>query len=148
MEGGAWRLIGALSRAREHLGATSDGQGRAWLLGGRAQSLAANVGSIEIVEGSAIRAVGTGLTPRSGVAAFWSPAVGACLAGGEGPSGTHAEVECVSADGRLIALPRLGVSRHGLGAAVVDGVAYVVLGGERPGLFVSPVVEAIALESR
>ena len=148
LEGGAWRVVGALSRAREHLGATSDGQGRAWFLGGRAQSLAANVGTIEIVEGNAIRAAAAGLTPRSGVAAFWSPASGACLAGGEGPAGTHAEVECVSADGRVTVHPRLGVSRHGVGAAVVEGVAYVVLGGEQPGLFVSAVVEAIALASR
>jgi hypothetical protein len=134
-----------MSRAREHLGATGDGYGRVWLLGGRAQSLDANVGTIEVVEGSQVRTVGASLTPRSGVAAFWSPAAGACLAGGEGPAGTHAEVECIDAQGAIVGLPRLGVARHGLGAAVVGGVAYVVLGGERPGLFVSGAVEAISL---
>jgi hypothetical protein len=148
LEGPSWQLLGPLSRAREHLAATSDGQGRTWLLGGRAQSLQANVGTIEVVEGDQVRSAGATMTPRSGVAAFWSQATGACLAGGEGPNGTHAQVECVSIDGRVAALPSLGVSRHGLGAAVIGGVAYVVLGGEQPGLFVSPVVEALALAAR
>jgi hypothetical protein len=145
LDGGGWRRIGLLSRAREHLGAAGDGQGRTWFLGGRAQSLAANVGTVEVVEGDQVRGPGATLTPRSGVAAFLHPRLGACLAGGEGPAGTHAEVECVSADGRVVALPRLGVSRHGLGAAIVGEAAYIVMGGQRPGLFVSQVVEAISV---
>jgi non-specific serine/threonine protein kinase len=143
LEAGEWRLLGPLSRAREHLGAVSDGRGRTWFLGGRSQTLEANVGMIEVAAGADIRAVDAAVTPRSGVAAFWHPTAGACLAGGEGPSGTHAEVECVSVEGRVTALPHLAVSRHGLGAAVVGETAYILLGGERPGLFVSPVVEAI-----
>jgi hypothetical protein len=42
-------------------------------------------------------------------------------------------------------VPGLAHARHGLGAAVVDGVAYVLLGGDQPGLFVSPTVEALDL---
>ena len=79
------------------------------------------------------------------MAGFWHPATGACLAGGEGPGGTHAEVECIDAEGALVALPPLDVARHGLGAAVVGDTVHVVLGGPNPGLFVSAAAEALAL---
>jgi hypothetical protein len=42
-------------------------------------------------------------------------------------------------------LPDLGVARHGVGAAVVGGSAYVVLGGRQPGLFTSDVTERLPL---
>jgi hypothetical protein len=84
-------------------------------------------------------------TRRGGVAAFWSPFVGACVVGGESPGGTNAQVECIDVDGDVSILPSLGRPRHGLGAAVVNDVAYVLLGGDQPGLFVSPTVEALEL---
>jgi hypothetical protein len=71
--------------------------------------------------------------------------LGACLAGGESPGGTNPEVECMDATGAVAVLPYLGTARHGVGAAVVGGTAYVVLGGPRPGLFASDVTEALAL---
>ena len=89
--------------------------------------------------------VGATLTPRGGVAAFATPEGQACLVGGEAPIGTLRLVECVDADGQIRGLPPLEVPRHGLGAVVLDGVAYVLLGGEEPGLFVSGVVETLAL---
>ena len=51
----------------------------------------------------------------------------------------------MTADGALARLPDLGVARHGIGAAVVDGTAYVVLGGRKPGLFTSDITESLAL---
>ena len=80
------------------------------------------------------------------MAGFWHPALGACLAGGEGPGGTNAEVECVDGD-RVRALPPLNIPRHGLGAAVINDAIHVVLGGPNPGLFVSAAVETLDLRA-
>jgi non-specific serine/threonine protein kinase len=135
LDGGSWA----------RLAAASDGQGQVWLLGGREGSLETNLAVVDLVAGSSVRALGALPTPRGGVAAFWSAATGACLVGGERSSGTLTEVECIDAAGHLTTLPPLGVPRHGLGAAVVEGTAYVLLGGPRPGLAVSPVVEALPL---
>jgi hypothetical protein len=142
---GVWTRIGRLSKAREHLAATSDGAGRTFILGGRVGGLEGNLGTVDLVEGTSVTWMGDLLTPRGGVGAFWTPSFGACLAGGESPGGTNAQVECVSAEGAVRRLPDLGVSRHGVGAAVVDGTAYVVLGGRKPGLFTSDVTETLAL---
>jgi Kelch motif len=142
---GAWTRIEHLSKAREHLAATSDGEGRTFILGGRIGGLGGNLGTVDLVEGQTVRALGDLPTPRGGVGAFWWPSLGACLAGGESPGGTHAQVECISADGTVVRLADLGVARHGVGAAVLEGTAYVVLGGRRPGLFTSDVTEILAL---
>ena len=145
LEGGVWRSIDALSTPREHLAAASDGQGRVWFLAGRAVSLAENLGTVDFVEDGRVRELAH-VTPRSGIGAFWWTPLGACVAGGETTGGTLASVECVDADGAVTELPSLAVPRHGVGAAVLDGVAYVVLGGREPGLFVSDVAEALDLE--
>lgn len=142
---GAWTLIGHLSKAREHLAATSDRDGRTFILGGRVGGLGSNLGTVDLVEGEMVTALGVLPTPRGGVGAFWWPSLGACLAGGESPDGTNAQVECIAPDGAVLRLPDLGVARHGVGAAVVEGTAYVVLGGRRPGLFTSDVTETLAL---
>lgn len=141
----AWTRIGHLSKAREHLAATTDGDGRTFILGGRVGGLGRNLGTVDLIEGDMVTALGVLPTPRGGVAAFWWPSLGACLAGGESPGGTNAQVECIAADGTVLRLPDLGVARHGVGAAVVEGTAYVVLGGRRPGLFTSDVTETLAL---
>jgi non-specific serine/threonine protein kinase len=143
--GDAWARIGRLPRAREHLAATSDGAGRTFVLGGRVGGLDGNLAIVDLVEGETVRTLGELPTRRGGVAAFWWPALGACLAGGESPGGTNPQVECMAADGTLARLPDLTIARHGVGAAVVDGTAYVVLGGHQPGLFTSDVTEAIRL---
>lgn len=140
-----WRTVGSLSTPRQHLAATSDGDGRVWFLGGRLVSLAENTGTVDLLDPEGVAPLGAPLTPRSGLAAFWHPAAGACAVGGETPDGTLASVECVGAGGEITALPELASARHGLGAAVVDASVYVVLGGRQPGLFVSGVNEAILL---
>ncbi len=143
--GGGWTQIGHLSKGREHLAATSDGEGRTFILGGRVGGLGRNLGSVDLVEGDTVTALGDLPTPRGGVGAFWWPSLGACLAGGESPGGTNAQVECIAPNGNVLRLPNLEVARHGVGAAVLDGTAYVVLGGRRPGLFTSDVTETLAL---
>jgi hypothetical protein len=47
--------------------------------------------------------------------------------------------------GATRSLPALGQARHGVGSAVVDGAAYVLLGGAEPGLHVTGTVERPAL---
>ena len=148
LETDGWRILGRLSRPREHLAATSDGAGRTFVLGGRVGGLSGNLATVDLVEGGSVRFVGDLPTPRGGVGAFWWPTLGACLAGGESPGGTNAQVECMDPDGAVETLPDLGVARHGLGAAVVGETAYVVQGGRQPGLFVSEVIEALPLTGR
>ena len=145
LAGGAWERIGRLPRAREHLAATSDGAGRTFVLGGRVGGLDGNLAIVDMVTAGSVTTLGDLPTRRGGVGAFWWPSLGACLAGGESPGGTNAQVECMDASGTVSVLPDLGVARHGVGAAVVESTAYVVLGGRQPGLFVSEVTEALAL---
>lgn len=140
---GAWDRIGAMPRAREHLAAASDGDGRTWLLGGRVGGLDSNLGDVDMVEGTEITPLGPLPTPRGGVGAFFLPGLGACLTGGETPNGALRTVECVTADGAASSGPEMIVERHGHGAAVVDGIAYVLLGGPVPGLSAHASVERL-----
>jgi hypothetical protein len=137
-----WREIATLSVAREHLAAAGEGN-RVWFLGGRQGSLETNLATVDLLTGNSIRQLDDLPTPRGGVAAFWLEEVGACLAGGESPGGTHAEVECSDQAGEVTVLADLAEPRHGLGAAVVDGVVYLVSGGTQPGLSVSATVEVL-----
>ena len=145
LSGATWTKIGVLSAPREHLAATSDGVGRTWLLGGRIGGLDTNVATVESVVEDRIEMHPALSLPRGGVAAFHLPATGACLTGGEAPDRAYMQVECTDAAGTLVTLPDLGVPHHGHGAAVVDGVAYVVLGGPEPGLSAGAVVERLDL---
>jgi non-specific serine/threonine protein kinase len=140
---GAWDRIGAMSRAREHLAAASDGDGRTWLLGGRVGGLDSNLGDADLVEGTEITALAALPTARGGVGAFFLPELGACLTGGEAPTGAFTTVECIDAAGEVTTGPDMIIERHGHGAAVVDGAAYVLLGGPVPGLSAHASVERL-----
>ncbi len=142
---GAWEPIGTMVGPREHLAATSDGAGRTWLMGGRLGTLDTNVATVELVEDGSITLGPALATPRGGVAAFHHPSVGACLTGGEAPDRAFTVVECVADDGSVTPLPDLREPHHGHGAAVVDGVAYVVLGGPEPTLSAGSTVETLDL---
>lgn len=141
---GEWSRIGVLTRTREHLAAATDGDGRAWFMGGRQGGLDRNVGDVDLVEETNITLIAT-VSPRGGVAAFHAPDIGACLTGGEAPSFAFTRVECVDATGRVSAFPDLTRRRHGHGAVVIDGVAYALLGGEVPGLSASSTTEMLDL---
>lgn len=145
LTGETWERLGAMPRAREHLAAASDGQGRTWLLGGRVGSLESNLGDVDLVEGATITALEPLPTPRGGVGAFFLPALGACLTGGEAPTEALRTVECVGASGEVGTAPEMNVLRHGHGAAVVDDAAYVLLGGPVPGLSTHASVERLDL---
>ncbi|MCA1588452.1 MAG: hypothetical protein LC744_07320 [Chloroflexi bacterium] len=140
---GEWVQIGAMRAPREHLSATSDGEGRVWLLGGRQGSLDTNTGAVDLVEGNVVTRIGELPTARGGAAAFYLDEVGACLAGGEQPDRALDAVECIGSDGSVATLAPLAVAVHGHGAAVVDGVAYVILGGPQPLLTVSDTIQQL-----
>ncbi len=144
LEGGQWTRIGVLTRAREHLAATTDGDGRVWFMGGRQGALDRNVGDVDLVEGMSISRL-PAISSRGGVAAFYAPGIGACLTGGEAPSFAMPTVECVDAAGRITALPEMTQRRHGHGAAVIEGVAYALLGGVVPGLSATSTIELLEL---
>ena len=146
LEEETWERVGRMAIAKDHLAATSDGAGTVWLMGGRIGALASNLADVEVVTADGVRQVAQLPTRRGGVAAFFAEAVGACLTGGESPTEAFTTVECVSADGDVTSLPPLNQPHHGHGAAVVDGVAYVLLGGPEPTLSASSVIEALPLE--
>lgn len=145
LEDDGWRRLGELARSREHLAAATDGDGRVWFMGGRQGGLDRNVGDVELVTGDAIDLIAS-VTPRGGVAAFFTAAFGACLTGGEAPSGALTIVECVDVGGTITALPPMTQARHGHGAGVIDGVAFALLGGEMPGLDATTTLESISAE--
>ena len=149
LEDGNWTVLGKLSQPREHLAAASDGAGSVWLLGGRVGGLDTNLATVELVQGGEVVAAGTLPTARGGVSGFYAgPGIGACAVGGEQPTGTFAAVECVDAQGKTTVLADLTVPRHGTGAAVLDGMALVLLGGPEPGLSTSGAVELLHLNPR
>jgi hypothetical protein len=61
------------------------------------------------------------------------------------PASVHGSAASNAPDGRQTRLNDVEVARHGLGAAVLDGSAWTLLGGPEPGLFVSDDVEILAL---
>jgi hypothetical protein len=138
-----WRVLAALSRPREHLAASSLGAGSVSFLGGR--DATGNLGTVDLVSAEGVVGRTEDLpTPRGGIAAYNAGELGDCVVGGEGPNGTFGAVECVGAFESTV-LPGLTVPRHGLGAVMMDGRAYVLLGGPQPGLSVSDVVEVLDL---
>jgi hypothetical protein len=146
LAGDSWERIGAMAQARNHLAAVSDGEGHVWLLGGRVSGVTNNLADVDLVAGATIEQLEPLPTARSGVGGFYAPGIGACLTGGEGPDLAFTTVECIDAEGTVTTLPGLNEAHHGHGAAVVDGVAYVLLGGPEPRLSASSVVESFVLE--
>jgi Kelch motif len=142
---GEWSRVGSLARPREHLAAASDGAGLVWMLGGRVGGLQGNLDTVELVSGDSIDEIGSLPTPRGGVAAFEHEGL-ACLTGGEAPDRAFTTVECIDADGTTRTLAELNQPHHGHGAGVVDGVAYVLLGGPEPTLSAGATVESLALD--
>jgi serine/threonine protein kinase/N-acetylneuraminic acid mutarotase len=135
-EHGSWRRLGALSRAREHLAAASDGKGTTYFLAGEVNHAGARtvLGTVDAVEADTVRLVGFVPTARGSVAGFFFRRDGACVGGGrDGRGGLFAEVECIGPDGATRRLPPLQTARHGLGMVVIDGSAYALLGSDDQG---------------
>jgi serine/threonine protein kinase len=133
LEDGSWRRVGDLSRAREHLAAVSDGKGLTYFLAGEVNDSQGKTvhADVDVVTTNRVRRIGKVPTPRGSVAGFWSPTDGACAAGGrDGEDGLYGTVECLRLDGAAKRLPDLPTKRHGLGAAVVDGTVYALMGSD------------------
>ncbi|ONI70383.1 hypothetical protein ALI144C_47865 [Actinosynnema sp. ALI-1.44] len=133
LENNTWRRLGAFAKAREHLGAATDGNGTVWFLAGR--NTVSPQPDNDVVKGDTVSATTPMPIARGGVAGFYAgEARGGCIAGGEDVNATYSEVQCVNAKGETSNLPNLGTPRHGIGAVVVDNTAYVLLGGAKPNL--------------
>ena len=143
----AWRTAPPLRQPREHLAAASAG-GRIYAIGGRVGGLDTNLTSVESIQLHAFAAEWRpepALTvPRGGTAAT-SVDGEICVAGGEAPAGTIAEVECLRG-GAWRTVAALSEPRHGLGVvAGAERMLHVLGGGPQPGLTVSAAHEVVAV---
>lgn len=149
----AWQPGPNLSTAREHLAATGvvgntpgpGAGGRAFAIAGRTGTLESNRDSVESLglTDTAWKAEPKLNHSRGGTGAA-SPGGRPCVAGGEEPLGTIAEVECLQG-GRWVVVARLEVPRHGLAVVASGNRLHVIGGGDKPGLFVTNVHEAFDL---
>jgi Caspase domain len=132
LEGGSWRPLGTLSKPREHLAAASDGKGNVWFLAGEAHDparpsrITRSYGEVDLVRGDSVQRVGTVRSPLGSLAGFWSEATGPCVMGGRDIRWQVSRaISCLDPG---VTVPALSSGRHGMGAAVVDGVLYAVGG--------------------
>jgi hypothetical protein len=136
LDQGRWVPLGRLSKAREHLGAATDGAGTIWFAGG------ANVGAeggavydeVDVVRQAKVEAAGKLSRPAQGLAAVWTAESGMCVIGGSTtlPNATAApitDVRCAKDSGNTPVWPQLATPVFGAGATVVDGTVFV-LGGK------------------
>lgn len=140
--GKGWRAGPPMQRPREHLAATVVGP-RVYAIAGRADGV--NFTDVESWDGSA--AHWWNEPPlndsRGGIGAA-TVGGAACVAGGEEAEGTIASVECLRG-GAWARVGALDAPRHGLAVVAIGSRLHVIGGGERPGLFVSSVHEALPL---
>ena len=145
LEGDAWERIGTMSSSRDHLAATSDGNGTVWLMGGRVGGLDSNLGD----RGDRRRR--RDRDGRRAADAAWRRGRVLlrrpwCVPGRWRGAGGGVHRRRVRRRGRTVTtLPPLNQPHHGHGAAVVDGIAYVMLGGPEPTLSADSTVEAFTL---
>jgi predicted Ser/Thr protein kinase len=125
LEGSRWRRLGELQRARQHLAAATDGNGRTWFLGGRDGSTP--LGFVDLVVGDDIRLYAQ-VSPVSSPAAVWHPDAGVCLLGGRTRSGVINSVTCLTEGSRTESWPALPQARFGASAAVLHDAVYLVGG--------------------
>lgn len=139
---GRWQREPDLTVAREHLAVAVGDDGRIYAVAGRAPGNLDAVESWAPGEDSWQRDEPVAHA-RSGIAAA---TVGGqvCVAGGEGPEGTIAPVECLR-DGAWRVVAELATPRHGLAVVEHDGRLHVISGGPEPGLTVSGVHEVFDL---
>jgi non-specific serine/threonine protein kinase len=133
-------------RPREHLAAVALG-GRVYALAGRLAGIDTNLATLQSYTPGARRWVTLPAVPEprggTAVAAIGREVVSI---GGEAPTGTIASVFAYHVDRRTWRrLPDLPTPRHGLGAVTFNGRVWALAGGERPGLFVSTVVESLSV---
>ena len=129
------RRIGRLPR-RTRAPRRDDGRCRADVRarGARRRARQATSRSSTSSRATSVKTIGELPTKRGGVAAFWWPSLGACLAGGESPGGTNPQVECM--DRRrdpVTACPTSASPATGSAPPSSTATAYVVLGGRTAG---------------
>jgi hypothetical protein len=139
-----WGSAPDLPTGRDHLTAVEAG-GRVLVLGGDRQSHATDLDVVEALDPA--RGRWETLSPMPVVRGAFSAAVwrGLVVAtGGENDTEVFASTFGYDpAADRWLPLPSLATPRHGFGAASWGDRFYVLLGGPRPGLAVTPAVESL-----
>lgn len=139
---GAWVAGPDLAETREHLAAAARGD-EIVVIAGRDGGMETNRVSTEFVTAEAARPGPDLAVARGGTAAATVDGT-VCVAGGETPDGTVAEVECLD-DDTWTTVARLFESRHGLAVVALDGHLHVIGGGPTPGLSVSGAHEVLRI---
>jgi CHAT domain-containing protein len=157
-----WREIGQLQQQREDLVAASDGNGRAWFLGGadvREEDRRVPLGAVDLVESDRITPL-SDIEPVRSSAAVWLADRGVCLFGGvtrttaDPKDSLTTRVVCVPETARpsqtFRPLPPLTLPRAGIGAALRGKTIWLAggFGPERkdgPGRSGLAVVEVLVL---
>ncbi|MEU4765629.1 caspase family protein [Actinosynnema sp. NPDC023794] len=129
LEQNAWRELPPLQVAREKLAAVTDSNGTVWFVGGRDRNQGSGslYGAVDEVTSVRTRSLGYPIPAVEAPGGVWWPGVGPCVVAGYFSDGFSDRAECWRGTGEST-LPRLPEARAGVGAAVVDGVVYVVGG--------------------
>jgi N-acetylneuraminic acid mutarotase len=134
-----WKVLGHLSRPREHLAAAADPRtGTVWFVGGRGNDPSGRLPDVDTVTSSGIHAT-RGIQGVQGAAAV-GVGSGFCVIGGFNGD-LSGQVQCRGIRGRI---PPLTRARSQLGAAVLNGAIYVV-GGHEAQPLITATVEKLTL---
>jgi hypothetical protein len=131
---GQWFAGPDMLEPREHVAAAPFGDG-VMVIAGRDGGMPTNKVTTEIVTADGVTAGSDIAVARGGTSAALVGDV-VCVAGGETPQGTVAEVECLVKD-QWTTIGNLDEPRHGLAVVGLDGRLHVVGGGPTPGLSTS-----------
>ncbi|MFE2753900.1 caspase family protein [Actinosynnema sp. NPDC059335] len=123
----AWHDLPPLQVAREKLAAVTDSNGTVWFVGGRDRDAGSLYGAVDEVAGGRTRSLGYPVPAVEAPGGVWWPGVGPCVVAGYAPDGFSDRTACWRGAAKPD-LPRLPEARAGVGAAVLDGVVYVVGG--------------------
>jgi hypothetical protein len=141
LDGSRWRLIGVLTRPRDHLAVATDGSGRVYFVGGEngGNRQGRVYGDIDVIQGDEVSA-GRATTPSRALGAVVLPGAGLCVFGGVEAKTWRGEVTCQKES----AVPPMRPPRAGFAAAELAGRLYVI-GGFSPGRTATDIVQSVAI---
>jgi hypothetical protein len=131
---GDWVAGPDLAETREHVAAAARGS-HVVVIAGRDGGMDTNRTSTEILTVEGVEPGPDIAVARGGIAAATVNDI-VCVAGGETPGGTVAEIECLVGE-VWDTLAMLVEPRHGLAVVALDGRLHVIGGGPTPGLSTS-----------
>lgn len=141
---GEWVPGPDMLETREHVAAAPHGDGVV-VIAGRDGGMATNRVTTEFVTVDDVTPGPDIVVARGGTSAASVDGV-VCVAGGETPDGTVAEVECL-VGGTWTTIGLLEEPRHGLAVVGLDGRLHVIGGGPTPGLSTSGAHEVFDVDT-